>query len=345
MTTTKLGRKDNLEIVAKRDDTVAMAATDPIGNPGMNTMPDVATEQQSQHHATLDWVGMSKVALPIVIKDRDLGDFNTSAYVETFVSLANPQVKGIHMSRLYLLLVEFADRQVLTVTSLAAFLREKLSSHRDISDRACMHIAFDYLVNQPALKSQYRGWKDYPITIKMTFDSRDIDIEMGVKVPYSSTCPCSSALARQLLQQAFTEDFKDCDSVDKQSMEQWLRSERGSVATPHSQRSYANVLVKLANNLTEFPIYQLIDAIESVLKTPVQTAVKREDEQEFARLNGANQMFCEDAARRLKSHLNRQPSFTDFWIRVEHLESLHAHDAVAVAVKNVDNGYGPLLHR
>jgi glyoxylate/hydroxypyruvate reductase A len=32
----------------------------------------------------------------------------------------------------------------------------------------------------------------------------------------------------------------------------------------------------------------------------VQTAVKREDEQEFARLNAQHPMYCEDAARRLK---------------------------------------------
>ena len=37
--------------------------------------------------------------------------------------------------------------------------------------------------------------------------------------------------------------------------------------------------------------------MEAALGTPVQTAVKREDEQAFARLNGRNLMFCEDAPR------------------------------------------------
>ena len=40
----------------------------------------------------------------------------------------------------------------------------------------------------------------------------------------------------------------------------------------------------------------LIDRIEDALKTPVQTAVKREDEQAFALLNGENLMFCEGVA-------------------------------------------------
>jgi len=350
MTTTKLERKDNAEVTLKTDTIIttpdiATPEKNRVGKTEKRAMPDVATEQKAQYCSTLDWVGMSKVALPIIIKDQTLGDFNTSARIETYVNLANPQIKGIHMSRLYLLLVEFANNHVLTIASLVVFLKEKLSSHKDISDRACLQIEFDYLVNQPALKSQYRGWKDYPIIIKATFDGKDVDIEMGTKVPYSSTCPCSSALARQLLQQAFTEDFKRRDIIDKQSIEKWLRSERGSVATPHSQRSYADIWVKLGSDCADFPMYQLINAIESVLKTPVQTAVKREDEQEFARLNGANQMFCEDAARRLKSHLNQQSQFKDFWVRVEHLESLHAHDAVAVTVKGINSGYLPLLHR
>jgi GTP cyclohydrolase I len=56
-------------------------------------------------------------------------------------------------------------------------------------------------------------------------------------------------------------------------------------------------------------------------------------------------MFCEDAARRLKNALGLQLQYRDFWVRVEHIESLHAHDAVAVATKGVEGGYTPLLHR
>lgn len=308
-------------------------------------MPDVAATQSAQFHETLDWVGMSRIALPLTINDQDLGNYNAHTFVETYVDLSNPEVKGIHMSRLYLLLADFSKQQVLTVDSLRAFLKEKLASHEGISSQTCLQIDFDYLINQPALKSEYSGWKDYPVTIKAQFDGSDVSLELAVKVPYSSTCPCSAALSRQLMQQAFSQDFEDKDSIDKDTVEQWLRSDRGSVATAHSQRSYANVQVKLNETLDELPISSLIAVIEDALKTAVQTAVKREDEQEFARLNGANQMFCEDAARRLKNALNQQASYDDFWVRIEHIESLHAHDAVALVTKGVKGGYGPLLHR
>ncbi|ODS22532.1 GTP cyclohydrolase [Candidatus Endobugula sertula] len=308
-------------------------------------MPDIASTQQAQHNATLDWVGMSRIALPLTICDQDRGNYAAKTFIETYVDIFNPQVKGIHMSRLYLLLAEFTKDKVLSIDTLKTLLQEKLSSHEGISRQSCLHIEFDYLINQPALKSEYSGWKDYPILIKAQLNGDRLDIELGIKVPYSSTCPCSAALSRQLMQQEFLKDFADKSTIDKAMVEQWLRSEQGSVATPHSQRSYANVWVKLTDTASAFPMSQLINILEGALKTAVQTAVKREDEQEFARLNGANQMFCEDAARRVKSVLSQQEAYKDFWVRVEHIESLHAHDAVAVATKGVVGGYSPLLHR
>ena len=72
-----------------------------------------------------------------------------------------------------------------------------------------------------------------------------------------------------------------------------------------------------------------------------QAAVKREDEQEFARRNGANLMFCEDAARRVKALLESDERVVDWRLVATHRESLHPHDAVATAVKGVLGGLQP----
>ena len=82
----------------------------------------------------------------------------------------------------------------------------------------------------------------------------------------------------------------------------------------------------------------LVDLIEAALQTPVQAAVKREDEQAFTLLNGQNLMFCEDSARRIRVALEGIPEFVDYRIQASHLESLHPHDAVAVAVKGLPGG-------
>lgn len=312
----------------------------------LTEMPDVASSQAPQINGTLNWVGMNRIALPMQVQDRQLGTTQVNAFVQTYVNLCNPEVKGIHMSRLYLLLSEFSEQKTLSATNLREFLSHMLDSHHDISDQASLNFEFDYVIKRKALKSQFSGWKDYPTEIKATLKDGKVSLELAVNVPYSSTCPCSAALARQLIQEAFHADFLNKETLSRDEVEAWIRSEKGTFATPHSQRSIAKIWVKLDDTVAEFPITDLIEVIENALQTPVQTAVKREDEQEFARLNGHNLMFCEDAARRAKNALNQHAAqFTDFWLRIEHLESLHAHDAVAIATKGLDNGYGPLLNR
>ena len=105
------------------------------------------------------------------------------------------------------------------------------------------------------------------------------------------------------------------------------------VATPHSQRSFAYIRLSLGNNAwPELPA--LIFQLEAVIGTPVQTAVKRVDEQAFAKLNAENLMFCEDAARRIKLAIGQMSFVKDYWFKVEHQESLHAHNAVVIDHKN-----------
>ena len=96
--------------------------------------------------------------------------------------------------------------------------------------------------------------------------------------------------------------------------------------------------LRLSVKLAELDPLGLINGAEDILQTPVQAAVKRADEQEFARLNGANLMFCEDAARRLKTWLDADSSIADFCFEARHVESLHPHDAVARGRKGVPNG-------
>ena len=44
---------------------------------------------------------------------------------------------------------------------------------------------------------------------------------------------------------------------------------------------------------------------------------------------------------RIQAALAQDEQITDFWIRATHQESLHPHDAVAVATKGVAGGYAP----
>ena len=308
---------------------------------GSKSMPDIATVSQPKAPGLLDWVGMSEIEVPLSIPTRNGGVAHAVAKAQAYVNLINPEAKGIHMSRLYLLLDELCS-QTLTATSLRDVLARFLESHEGLSDQAFVDFRFDFLSRRPALKSEFSGWKAYPSRIIATEDPDGFHFELRVEIPYSSTCPCSAALARQLIQKQFREDFGADKQVSAEEVYGWLGTEQGIVATPHSQRSIAEIKVRLSDDTDSFPLEELIDVVEGALKTPVQTAVKREDEQEFALLNGQNLMFCEDSARKIQAALNEQSSYQDFWVRVNHLESLHAHNAVAIVTKGLEGGYLPI---
>jgi GTP cyclohydrolase I len=304
------------------------------------SMPDIANHTTAQTEGTLDWVGMSNIEMPIMVASKGERERMVSAHVDAFVNLKEAKAKGIHMSRLYLLIDELSTSNILNYQSLVTLLDGFISSHNDLSDQAKLTFSFDYHLRRKSLISGKEGWKAYPVTLTGHLNQGKLTIEMGIDVPYSSTCPCSAALARQLIQQAFQQKFVDSE-LDIDVIREWLGTTEGIVATPHSQRSVAEVKVKLNNNVSDFPITDLVDLIEDSLQTPVQAAVKREDEQEFARLNGQNLMFCEDAARRLQYSMSHAQEYDDFWLKINHLESLHAHDAVSITTKGVTNGYQP----
>lgn len=285
------------------------------------TLPDIAAQPQ-EHAAPLDWVGMCGIALPIYFDGR-----HVSAMADAGVSLVDGTARGIHMSRLYLAL-EALEQQPLTPLAIRRLLAGFLASHEGLSNAAYINLAFDHLLKRPALVSPLAGWKRYPITLEAKIENEMFHVELSVSVPYSSTCPCSAALARQLIQQQFEADFAE-KQLERSAVLEWLGSGHGIVATPHSQRSQALIHVRLQSDLASLPITELIDRIEVSLGTAVQTAVKRADEQAFALANGQNLMFCEDAARRLHQSLRQLEWATAFKLRVEHAESLHAHDAVA----------------
>ncbi len=308
--------------------------------PCATTMPDVAKQPHAGPKGTLNWVGMSQIELPIFLPNAEGGKTQTLARVQAYVNLTDPNSKGIHMSRLYLALDNVLGMNELTPDVLRQTIGQFVDSHIGLSDAAYLECRFDYFERRNSLLSQNSGWKNYPVKVAATLRNGVIETEIGVEVPYSSTCPCSAALARQLIQEGFRETFGETTSnVDAQAVYEWLGTTQGIRATPHSQRSIAQIKVKLAEKSRHLPITSLIDRIENALQTPVQATVKREDEQEFARLNAANLMFCEDAARRLKTALSDDISLRDFWVRVNHMESLHAHDAVAIVVKGVEGGY------
>src|SRR5690242_17153174 len=295
--------------------------------------PDVAGEILPLGDDAIDWVGMQGIEMPILFDAGDGHPQRCHARVDAFVNLMRPDRRGIHMSRLYLLANQHLGAEPIDAGMLESLLRAFLRSHHDLADRARIVIRFEHLVRRKALRSDHHGWRAYPVAIDAILAGDAFHLDLGTQVVYSSTCPASAALSRQLVQQRFASDFHTEEPLSHAAVLAWLGSARGMAATPHAQRSVARIRVRFVQT-APINLIALLDRVERSLRTAVQTAVKREDEQAFAQANAENPMFCEDAARRIRRALEADDGIAAFHVRVEHQESLHPHDAVAQVGRN-----------
>lgn len=292
-------------------------------------LPDIAAAGIPENPGPLEWVGMHGIDVPLVIEESAYRREH-HARVGAEVSLPRPDIRGIHMSRLHLLVDELGDKLALTPARIGQLLAAMIDSHADCgSDRARATFEFDLLVRRGALETAgIGGWRSYPVSIVAIGGGSSVSLRAEVQVEYSSTCPCSASLSRQLIEREFLSAFADRGEISVSDVAVWL-NEHATLATPHGQRSEARIGVDIADDVGDFGLLDLIDRVETALATPVQTAVKRADEQAFAARSGQNLMFVEDAARRIRQALVGDYRGID--VRVDHRESLHPHDAVASA--------------
>ena len=294
-------------------------------------LPDITSMQHADNPQRLQWVGMEGIAVQFSIMLPSGQPLPVAGKADLLVSLDCTKAKGIHMSRLYLLLNQQFSGKNLDNFYLSKLLERMVNSQQGISQSAKIKLKFEVVLEKNSLLSNEKGYQSYPVTLSAQRRHNELSYELELSIPYSSTCPCSASLSQQLYSAAIDKQFSD-HNIDKQALLEWVKSKAGMVATPHSQRSYAYINLTL-NDQYRLDIAALIFKFEKLIATPVQTAVKRQDEQEFARLNAENLMFCEDAARRIKQALQQMPFVTDYCFKVEHQESLHAHNAVVIDQK------------
>lgn len=178
--------------------------------------------------------------------------------------------------------------------------REDLGS---FDARLALRVRFPML--KPSLRSGLAGYQYYDAVFETALTGEEAARALHLDYVYSSTCPCSLELAEH------------------------ARATRGQIATPHSQRSVARISVALKPGAA-LGVEDLVEICRIAIPTETQTMVKREDEQAFAELSGANPVFVEDAVRLLAAGLSADERIGDFRIAASHQESLHSHDAVSV---------------
>ena len=299
--------------------------------------PDVAKER-IKPQPPIDLVGIQGLKMPVRLTDK----LTVPSVLEAAVSLDDPKTRGIHMSRMYLTLHDFFSRKVADFAGLKKILLKIIRDQGGISQSGRLRLASEWPVQRKSLKSSARGWRVYPFFAEVSFFKTDSQFQfvMGGEALYSSTCPCSASLARQIIKRAFEKQFPRAGSLKREQALKWLASGSSLAAVPHAQKSAASFKIRLSERAKDkVSFLDFVEEVEQALGTPVQTAVKRRDEAEFARLSANNLMFCEDAVRRIARRFKGKKNILDYLIQVRHYESLHPFSVESAIAKGAPGGW------
>ena len=276
----------------------------------LDSMPDL---QNSQFIGTpIDFVGIEGLKIPLKIRQKEGGTQEVICDVTGTVSL-DAAKRGINMSRILRTLQKTTKG---AVTFDINDLEKVLKAYQKDLETFDAHILmnFQYRLWQPSLRSvndegnPNGGWQYYNVTFDTNLDvSGEFKKIIWIDYVYSSACPCSTELSMH------------------------AQETRGVYAIPHSQRSVARLGLEMGNNILW--IEDIIHMCKKAIPTETQVFVKREDEQAFAEMNGANTIFVEDAVRKLGKVLEDNSSVMDFKIICSHYESLHSHQAISVITR------------
>ncbi|MFV0474747.1 MAG: GTP cyclohydrolase FolE2 [Pikeienuella sp.] len=268
------------------------------------TLPDLQNGPASLikgAHAGIQHVGVSNFHLPLGIRTRDGETRMLEVSVTGSVSLEATK-KGINMSRIMRSFYAHAG-EPFDIEAMLAVLDAYRADLESLDAR--LQLRFRYPMVMRSLRSGLDGWQYYDVAFEAAEQTGEVLKAIHLDYVYSSTCPCSFELAEH------------------------ARRTRGQIATPHSQRSLARISVQLTGEGMLW-IEDLVELCRAAIPTETQVMVKREDEQAFAELNGANPIFVEDAVRLLAEAIGGDARIGDFRVAASHQESLHSHDAVSV---------------
>ena len=243
-------------------------------------------------------VGVENVEVPFKLESKYGGYHQMVANVSIRTSL-DSITKGISMSRLLLTLKRYLDLP-LKSKLIQEILKDML--HTVGGEAAFMKFEF----RLPIIRKSIKTDNEFPIYYKCRFEGQLYWPEVvginwkhekryyfrffqGVTVQYAAYCPCSAELCNVLETRGF----------------------------PHNQRSFADVLIE---NDGQHYIWleDIIETVESQIKTLPYPVIKRVDEQEIARVAAQIPMFVEDAIRKISGALNNRKDIHDWIVKCTH---------------------------
>lgn len=245
-------------------------------------------------------VGIRQFITPIKISDSKGRIINTVADISIYSSL-NENVKGASMSRYLEVLHEVLEENVVSVDIVRKILKTLLLRLDSTDSHVKMH--FNYFVKKKAPVSEKKGYVHYACTLEGKYlENVGEKLYLTVEVYYTSLCPCSKEI---------------------------------SINSAHNQKSSAKVTVELvSDNLIK--IEDIIKIVEEQASCELFSVLKRPDEKFVTEKAYANPKFVEDMARDVAIQLDLllDKQIKDYSVVINHEESIHQHQAVAIIHAN-----------
>jgi len=277
-----------MSIVAKNRGADADAKATTERNPHSAHIEDVQGRADPRNVA-INKVGICDIRHPVSIGQRVGGHQSTVATFGMYVNLPH-HFKGTHMSRFVQILN--AHEHQITVDSFKCMLGEM--TERLEADNGHIEMAFPYFIDKYAPVSGEKGVMDYEVAFIGDQHADKISLQVQVKVPVTTLCPCSKDI-----------------------------SEYGA----HNQRSLITITVR---GDKFFWLEELIDIAESEGSSELYGILKRADEKAVTERAYENPKFVEDVVRDIATRLNADERFRYYVVESENFESIHNHSAYAM---------------
>lgn len=250
--------------------------------------------QNDNRGISLGLVGITKLALPLLIPSKNGDPKQVNATVSFFTDLSHHS-RGIHMSRF----VEILYRNCLNhLTFQALQLIASEAKERLETNNAYLEVSFTYLIKKQSPVSKKYGFVDYECKMISKVSGGDCEQRLIVKVPVLLLCPCSKAISKY---------------------------------NAHNQRAMVTVDADL---IDKFWIEDLIKLVEKEGSCEVYPLLKRPDEKYVTEKSYKNPKFVEDVVRDVALKLEKIPSVKSFIVECESYESIHNHNAYARFTSN-----------
>ena len=207
--------------------------------------------------------------------------------------------KGIHMSRLPQVLLEHSPLPI-DKHSIQNVLDVIQQRSGEFCDDYYIKTSFDYAREIFSPVTHLKNIMIIPIKIKVSKIKENFSHILELKVPYTSLCPCSKEISKY---------------------------------SAHNQRSFATVTIELGTQDYSETVNNLILSIGRSVSCPIYNILKRPDEKYVTERAYENPCFVEDVSRKIGvefDNLLEHEYIKDYSIVINHEESIHQHNAVAL---------------